>query len=178
MSSNSHPSATANLAMNPTVVLESDSSSGILIILIKCQTVCILSNIFAGKLTNIVSIRSKLIKTLNIGMSHQKVSKRRQGCIITQKFNPLRGIVASDPNGKRNKCEFTRAIHIILCRVTTTLQWPQIKQDTASMSGGTNAMGTSHNFDNEAMHPTVVSENYSLSGMLIIVIKIQTVCVF
>ena len=46
-------------AVHPTAVSENYSSSGMLKILIKIQTVSILSNVFAGKYTHIKAYRTK-----------------------------------------------------------------------------------------------------------------------
>ena len=50
---------TKDEAVHPMIVSENYSSSGMLTILIKVQTVSILSSIFAGKFTHIISERTK-----------------------------------------------------------------------------------------------------------------------
>ena len=60
--------------MHPTVVPENYSSSGILIILIKVQTVCINRNNFACKFTHIVSKKTQINITENPPYCHRHFS--------------------------------------------------------------------------------------------------------
>ena len=73
-----------------------------------------------------------------------------------------------------------RARQINRCLVTANLRRPQIKQDTASNEWDVVQNQYEHHIiltKYKAVHPTIVSENYSSSGMLIIFIKVQTECI-
>ena len=61
-------------------------------------------------------------------------SKRMRACF---KLNISLGTVLPAPYGKGNKtlCDFTRTREIVRYRATSTLQRPQIKQNTVSNEG-------------------------------------------
>ena len=73
----------------------------------------------------------------------------------------------------------TRTRQNIQYRATATLLQPQIKQCTASNEGvGDNTTWISNDLDKVCMVPsTVIVENYSSSLMIIILIKVQTLCI-
>ena len=98
--------------------------------------------------------------------------------IITLKLNPSRGTIQPAPHGKGNKCDFKRTRQVIRYRATVTLRRLQIKQYTASNEGGGLQNQREHPkilIKYVVVHPIAISDNYSSSGMLTILIKAQTI---